>query len=98
MTCGGMTSPTSPPNSSQAISNPNTPTNPSPHQAAGFTRGEERLSLKSKAKNQSFFKIFSRSSSSGAGGNHLNSNKEEEFVADASSGSDHEDPFSVSSW
>ena len=88
-----VTSPTSPPNyPTHAISNPNTPTNPS-HQGSGFTRGAERLSLKSKSKNQSFFKIFSRSSS---GGGAQVIPKDEEYVADASSGSDHEDPFSVS--
>lgn len=92
MTYGDPTTPTSPPTSypqpSRVVSNPNTPTN-SHH---GFVRSMERWSLKSKSKNQSFFKIFNRSSSGGASNSVVR--KEEEDMA--SSGSEPEDPFSVS--
>lgn len=93
MTYGDVTTPTSPPNYGiRAISNPNTPTNPahSTHHST-FTRGMERWSLKSKNKSQSFFKRFGRSSS--GGGNGTVAHKDEEDAA--SSGSEHEDPFSV---
>lgn len=95
MTYGDVTTPTSPPNSAisthtTVASSPNTPTNA---HSNNFLRGKERLSLKSKSKNQSFFKIFSRNSS---GGGNASSHKDEEYGGDANSGSDHDDPFSVS--
>ncbi len=92
MTYGDVTTPTSPQNYSpgRIVSNPNTPTNQQPQGGFG-----ERLSLKSKSKNQSSkFKLFGRSFS---GGNSAAVNKDEEDMGDGSSGSDeHEDPFSVS--
>lgn len=123
MTYGDVTSPTctSPPvqpllrAADNATSNPGTPTN----HTSGFSRTFERLSLKSRSKNQSFFKFFGRghgnnSSGVGNGGGHvtslggvaqrngvgtggkLTSMDDEEFGGEGSSGSDHEDPFSVS--
>lgn len=97
MTYGDVTTPTSPPNYSiPSLSNPNTPTNPTPTHSSGgsstFTRGVERWSLKSKNKSQSFFKRFGRSSSGGGGGGMIIHKDGEE---DGSSGSEHEDPFSV---
>jgi hypothetical protein len=93
MTYGDVTTPTSPPNYSgippRAVSNPNTPTNPTHH--GNFTRGAERWSLKSKNKSPSFFKRFGRSSG-GGGGMAVHKDEDEE---DGSSGSEHEDPFSV---
>ena len=119
MIYGDGISPTSPRmqtqlhNSGTTSSNPGTPTT---NHTSGITRTIERLSLKSKSKNQSFFKIFGRgqgsTSSNGGGGQVTNTvsgrnsivaiggkrtfTDTEEFGADGSSGSDHEDPFSVS--
>ena len=103
MTFGDVTSPTSPQSHTHSsrktvTSNPNTPTGT--HQG-GFTRSADRWSLKSRTKNQSIFKIFGRSSSGGGSGGVASGGgangapcKDEE---DASSGSEQEDPFSVSS-
>lgn len=96
MTYCDPTTPTSPSNynlPSNITSNPNTPTN-AQQGHGGFARSMERWSLKGKS---NFFKRFNRTASSGGGngGNHVQ--KEEEFGGDGSSGSEHDDPFSVSS-
>ncbi len=107
MTYGDITTPTSPPTrpGGQAESNPVTPTN---SHSSGFSRTFERLSLKSKNRNQSFFKFFNRSSDKPNGGGvaertggggvsrKRGSMTEEELAGDGSSGSDHDDTFSVS--
>jgi len=111
MTYGDVTTPTSPPTQSSSlgsthtVSNPATPTNSS--HSTGFSRTFERLSLKSRNKNQSssFFKFFGRSheKTNGAGpdknvgvaGKRASATNDEEYGG-GSSGSDHDDPFSVS--
>lgn len=104
-----LTSPTSPPLQSQHQHSGNTRSNPSTptvSHTSGISRRFERLSLKG---GQSFFKFFGRGNgngSSGVGNGNVGNGggarckrvsiDVDEFGAEGSSGSDHEDPFSVS--
>ena len=103
-----------PHHNSGTTSNPLTPVATS----SGISRTFERLSLKSKSKNQSFFKFFrghgsTASSEGNNGGDHVTISEsvtgsgevtvvkhspvdDVVFRGEGSSGSDHEDPFSVS--
>ena len=132
MTYGDATTPTSPPTQpAQAVTRPgghtvSNPTTPTTSHSTGFSRTFERLSLKTKSKNQSFFKFFGRghekaTSTIGNGGCVADRNggladrnggvadrngmgpvakrasmQDEDFGGDGSSGSDHDDAFSVS--